>query len=866
MRMNDTWPVFEQHVWGFYAGTPRRFVPRDEAVAWALTHLDPSYRHVFYWWDTFLDHLTTLPLLPQLVGQDSGLTPVWSFVGLDEWVYETFGADNLEADDVNGLVAFFNAWADDFVRQHAPDLEARRALGGPLGRRLVARLIRPRAPWDVNDNERRLLRTAMNDWAQEARQLVSHRIRNHPAIRLTPHPSGALTVIVEDCDAEELAEWATRFRPWQNLLAGSHVQRMDLNPVDADVFWRQEMPILVDRGTKILLDDKPWNPSLRLRGRVSQEPGWPARAIGLEHIVQVHWEVMLGDQRLTFEELERLVHAAYPLVRVGQQFVALDDEMARTVRDAYEKASKSRVKLVEALRWAVEGSSGPVEVVSAGAVYEILRALNGPVDAWTPPPGFRGVLRPYQQEGVSWLVRRMKTNVGALLADDMGLGKTIEVIAALAVFQAEERLTAPVLVVAPLSVVNNWEREFRRFTPQLSVASHLGPNRAQDEALIAWVGSSQVVLTTYDVLVRDSAWLSQLRWLGVVADEAQHIKNPATKRARALRRLSAQWRIALTGTPVENRLHDLWAEMEFLNPGYLGGEREFRQRFERGDTAEINRLKRLLAPFVLRRVKTDPTVMPDLPDKVESYEWTYLTPEQVALYQAIVDSLFRQVASPMTRIKRRGAIVAALTHLKQVTNHPALYLHESGPMRGRSGKLERLEELLEAIVDVRERVVVFTQYVAWIQLLAPYLRRHFRVPVLTFHGSLSKNERDRVVDDFNQAAGPAVLLASLKAGGVGLNLAAAQHVIHYDRWWNPAAEDQATDRVWRLGQRSLVTVHKLVTRGTVEERIDALISQKRQLSRDVLADGTSEQWMGELTNQELRDLIELRDSLTPTSP
>ena len=424
------------------------------------------------------------------------------------------------------------------------------------------------------------------------------------------------------------------------------------------------------------------------------------------------------------------------------------------------------------------------------------------------------------------------------------------------------RLNLPdTLIAAPLSVVGNWEREFARFNPSIRVGSHLGTSRLQGDTLLRWARGLDAVLTTYDVLLRDVDWLRQIEWLGVVADEAQQLKNPGTKRARAMRRISAHWRVALTGTPVENRLGDLWAEMEFLNPGYLGTVREFRQRFERGGEHALEDLKRLLAPFVLRRMKTDPTVMPDLPDKVEIREWTLLTAEQIALYQAVVDNLFREVSGTMTRMARRGAIVAALTHLKQVADHPALYLHQAGPIKGRSGKLERLEELFSENLGGRGGGGGFTQYVSWVQIVAPYLRRRFHVPVVTFHGSLSKSERDQVLEQFSEKNGPPILLASLKAGGVGLNLAAAQHVIHYDRWWNPATEDQATDRVWRMGQTALVTVHKFVTRGTVEERIDALIREKRHLSERLLSENEGDGWVAELSNRELKELVELRETL-----
>ncbi len=859
------WPVFQDGQWGFWVGEPSRFVARDEAVAWALSHGDAEYRHVFGWWDYFLDRLLEAEILPDVERSSRGLVPVWRIFDLEAVIRERRQGvlgDVPDDADFTYVAQFLNDWVDSFVRRHAPDLEARRAIGGPLGRRLVARLMRRREPWDVNDSDRRMLTAAMAEWEHAAYEQQTRVSADAPQVRISDIEGDTLKIAVSHVSARDMAEWALRFPLWQRILAVGPSGSLVLRGPEADDFWREEMPALVSLGVKIELPSAWRNPRLRLRGQLQGDRAARTAHVGLEQIVEVDWQVLLGDQPMSMKELESLVRASTPLVRLRGQFVVMDEETLKEAQRAYDRAKKSRVKMADALRWAVGGDDG-VEVVSSGQVYHMLAQLTGPYEAPSGPLAvFQGDLRPYQQEGVDWLVRRMRAGVGALLADDMGLGKTVEVIAALTRLQDEGLLTGPVLIAAPLSVVGNWEREFARFNPTIRVGSHLGTTRAQGPDVVDWISGHEAILTTYDVLLRDVEWLQTVEWLGVVADEAQQLKNPGTKRARAMRRIPAQWRVALTGTPVENRLHDLWAEMEFLNPGYLGSEKDFRQRFERNGDGALADLKRLLAPFVLRRMKTDPTVMPDLPEKVEIREWTLLTPEQIALYQAVVDTLFRDVSGSMTRMARRGAIVAALTHLKQVVDHPALYLHQSGPIKGRSGKLERLEELLSEILEAAERVVVFSQYVAWVQLLAPYLRRHFHVPVLTFHGSLQKTERDAVIQQFTAKDGPPILLASLKAGGVGLNLASAQHVIHYDRWWNPATEDQATDRVWRMGQTSLVTVHKFVTRGTVEERIDALIQEKRQLSARLLSGAeVSDGWVSELSNRELRELVELRESL-----
>ena len=853
------WPVYHQGQWGFLIGPDGRFVPRDQAAEWALTHMDPSYRHVFFWWDFFLDRLLEAELLPTVDSHGQGLVPRWRIFDGERLIQEQWSEGDLQPSESQYLTEFINDWVDSYIRQHAPDLEARRAIGGPLGRRLVARLMRAPEVWDVNASDQRLLSTAVAEWERSALEHARRSGADGALVRVTNIQGTRLTLKAQ-VSPRELAEWADRFPVWQRLLKDNSRDLL-LDGAESEEFWREELPFLVALGVKIELPANWRNPKLHMRGALQPARQDKQSALALDQIVQVDWEVLIGDQPMSLKDLDMLVKAALPLVRLKDQFVVLDEDTMKEARRAFERAKKNRVKVAEALRWAIAGLDEGVELVTQGQIYEMFSQLTGPYPPFIPLRQFHGDLRPYQEDGVQWMVRRMRAGVGSLLADDMGLGKTVEVIAALTRLQQEGQLTGPVLIAAPLSVVGNWEREFERFNPSIQVASHLGTQRRQGDQLEAWASSHDAVLTTYDVLLRDVDFLGNVEWLGVVADEAQQLKNPGTKRARAMRRIKALWRVALTGTPVENRLGDLWAEMEFLNPGYLGSVKEFRRRFERGGDSAVGDLKRLLAPFVLRRMKTDPTVMPDLPDKVEIREWTLLTAEQIGLYQAIVDTLFKEVSGSMTRMARRGAIVAALTHLKQVTDHPLLYLHQSGAIKGRSGKLERLEELISEILEAEERVVVFTQYVAWLHLVAPYLRRRFKVPVLSFHGSLSKSERDLVLDQFSQPAGPPILIASLKAGGVGLNLASAQHVIHYDRWWNPATEDQATDRVWRMGQTELVTVHKFVTRGTVEERIDVLIQEKRHLSEQLLSEERGENWVAELSNRELKELVELRETL-----
>jgi SNF2 family DNA or RNA helicase len=422
-------------------------------------------------------------------------------------------------------------------------------------------------------------------------------------------------------------------------------------------------------------------------------------------------------------------------------------------------------------------------------------------------------------------------------------------------------LNGPVLLICPMSVVGNWWHELRRFAPSLRVLIHHGAGRLAGDAFRQEARKHDLVISTYALTARDRELLGSMHWQGVVLDEAQNIKNPSTKQAQAARSLPADFRVALTGTPVENRLSELWSIMEFLNPGYLGPAERFRKNFalpiERGnDAAAKGELRTLVQPFILRRVKTDPTIISDLPEKLEMKVYTSLMPEQATLYEAVVQDMLQQIESS-EGIKRKGLVLSSLTKLKQICNHPAHFLGDNSPLADRSGKLARLEEMLEEVVAADDRALVFTQYAEWGRQLQTYLREHLGKDVLYLHGGTPRHIRDRLVNRFqNDRRGPPIFILSLKAGGTGLNLTRASHVFHYDRWWNPAVEQQATDRAFRIGQTRNVQVHKFISSGTMEERIDEMIESKRQLAEQIV--GTGESWLTELSTDELRDLFSLR--------
>jgi hypothetical protein len=600
---------------------------------------------------------------------------------------------------------------------------------------------------------------------------------------------------------------------------------------------------------------------LRARMRVgatTQTPGTGLSGAGLdaEALGSFRWEVALGDDTLDADAFAEIVALKQPLVSWRGRWVRVDPDEALRLADL--ATTTGRLGPGEALAVALAGEHddpdlGRVETVADGAMSTLVARLRDGAHRGAPElDGIDATLRAYQHRGVAWLQAMAGLGLGTVLADDMGLGKTLQSIALLA-SRAGDR---PHLVVCPTSVVGNWERELARFAPTLQVLRHHGPGRATEpDAFVA----GSVTVTSYGLARRDVDLLADVDWDTVVLDEAQQVKNHASKAARAVRRLPARARVALTGTPVENRLAELWAIVDFTNPGLLGPFRRFRERYavpvERwGDTEAASRLRRIVAPFLLRRTKIE--VATDLPAKNEATVVCNLTREQATLYQAAVDRVFDQGLAD-DGIDRRGQILALLTALKQICNHPAQYLGERGPLAGRSGKLARATEMLAEVAAAGDRALVFTQYRAMGDVLARHLAARLDVAEVPFlHGGVNAAARDEMVAAFQSGEEPSpVLLVSIKAGGTGLNLTAATHVVHYDRWWNPAVEDQATDRAYRIGQTRAVTVHKLVTAGTVEERVADLLERKRALADAVV--GTGETWITELDDEALHDLVSL---------
>ena len=584
-------------------------------------------------------------------------------------------------------------------------------------------------------------------------------------------------------------------------------------------------------------------------------------------ILKFNWEVALGGQKITLEELEKIAEMKSSLVKVRGQWM---DVNASEIQSAIKflKKGKGKAQFRDVVRMALgaEEAPGGLEingVNSTGKLAEILGQLDGTtrIEDLPQPVGFTGTLRPYQVRGYSWLSFLRRWGLGGCLADDMGLGKTIQTLALIQRdWKADDDSHHPVLLICPTSVVDNWHREATRFAPELPVMIHHGAGRIRGNKFKKTAEKHAIVVSSYGLVKRDADMFEKVDWGGVVLDEAQNIKNPETKQARAIRALDAEYRLALTGTPVENNVGDLWSIMEFLNPGFLGTREEFRRKFfvpiqANQDADAARRLKRATEPFILRRLKTDKSIISDLPEKMEAKVFCPLTEEQASLYTSVLDECMKDLDAS-EGIQRKGVILSTILKLKQVCNHPAQFLSDGSAIAGRSGKLDRLTEMLEEVVESGDRALVFSQFAGMGYMLKRYLQETFGLEVLFLHGGVSRGQRVRMVERFqNDKDGPQIFVLSLKAGGTGLNLTAASHVFHFDRWWNPAVEDQATDRIFRIGQKRNVQVHKFVCAGTLEEKIDAMIKRKVKVARMVV--GTGEKWITELSDDDLKDMLSL---------
>jgi hypothetical protein len=777
---------------------------------------------------------------------------------------------------------FLDAVADRMVRTAAAPAEGGRAFstpaGGPLGGAVEAWL---EAAEGRGDRARPGLRLSLPLGPEgDLEAVLQLRSQLDPSLvidaaELWDAPGVVLSRLGPDAEADLLIALRRARRVWPpvaRLLEEARPARLALSDDEAVDLLGPVAADLGAAGLEVLWPTELTSGRIDLRAVVSEEERPAARpateapqpvtagGLSLGALVELRWEASLDGEQLSRADLDALVEAKRPLVRLRGRWVVADPGLVERVRQRRARILTPGEALAAALVGRVEAGDGTsVEVRAEGAVADLVARLRrghgeeGQREL-SEPPGLAATLRPYQRRGLAWLVEMTTLGLGGCLADDMGLGKTVQAIALHLHRQATlGRSAGPLLVVCPATVLGGWQREIERFAPGTPVRRFHGGDRTLSD-----VAADEVVLVTYGVLRRDRPRLAEVPWGVVVADEAQQVKNPLSRTARELRLVPASARVALTGTPVENRLSELWAILDWTTPGLLGPLATFQRRVavpveRHRDPEATAALASLVRPFLLRRRKLDPGIAPELPPKTETDEVVPLTTEQASLYEAVVREVLADIAKARG-MARRGLVLKLLTSLKQVCNHPAQLLHQDGPLAGRSGKLDALDQLLPSMLDGGESVLLFTQYVTMGRLLERHLAAA-GIGTLFLHGGVPVARREQMVTRF-QAGEVPVFLLSLKAGGLGLNLTRATQVVHYDRWWNPAVEDQASDRAWRIGQDKPVQVHRFVTEGTVEDKVAALLDTKRALADAVV--GSGEAWLSELGDDELSALVTLR--------
>ena len=620
-------------------------------------------------------------------------------------------------------------------------------------------------------------------------------------------------------------------------------------------FFLQVLPVLRALGITILLPkslQKLLRPKLSLRLETTAEFSDDNESfLNLENLLTFDWKIAIGKQKLTAAEFKKLLKDSRGLVKIMDQYVLIDEKEIEKLLKMQEK--EPQLHQADILQAALAGTFKDAEVHLDKNLKKLITKMTTYQPA-TVPENIQATLRPYQERGFSWLVQNIETGFGSIIADDMGLGKTIQVIAAITHCKNKGMLTKKkVLVVAPTSLLTNWQREIERFAPDLETCVYHGQERK-------FAKQFDVVITSYGLARRDTQKLNKMGWFLLVIDEAQNIKNPNTGQTKAIKSIKAAHKIAMSGTPVENRLLEYWSIFDFTNKHYLGTAKQFKDRFatpiERDrDKSCLEHFAKVTTPFMLRRLKSDKSIIQDLPDKIENNRYCSLSPEQTALYKEVVDLTMKKIESS-EGIERKGLVFKLLNALKQICNHPAHYGKTGDAQVDQSGKFQALVELLTDIHTNGEKTLIFTQYVAMGNIISKLIEEKFSLPVPFLHGGLSRKKRDQLVHDFQNTSQVKTLIVSLKAGGTGLNLTAANHVIHYDLWWNPAVEAQATDRAYRIGQKKNVMVHRLITTGTFEEQIDAMIQSKKELAN--LAVSTGEKWVTEFNDAQLRDLVNIR--------
>lgn len=667
---------------------------------------------------------------------------------------------------------------------------------------------------------------------------------------------------------------AARMYPqlWQGLETDQPIG-LQLQLESAFEFLKESAWVLEDAGYKVIVPAW-WTPEGRRKAKIRLKTASRKRGtaktdgkgyFSLDSLVQYQYSLSIGGQEVSKKEWQQLVNAKTPLVQFRGHWMELDQDKMQQLLEFWQSHGQEQpeMTLLDLMKMVAE-SEDELEVDHEDAIAEMMVKLQdkSKLEPISDPPKLQGTLREYQKRGVSWLQYLEQLGLNGCLADDMGLGKSVQVITQLVNEKESKENVPPTLLIAPTSVVGNWQKEIAKFAPHLQVIVHHGSNRIKQSAEFKLaIEQHDIVITSFTLARQDEKLLQSVKWQRVVIDEAQNIKNPKTAQTRAILKLSSHHRLALTGTPVENRLLDLWSIFNFLNPGYLGKEAQFRKSFEIPIQKDNNRrksttLKKLVEPLILRRVKTDKSIINDLPEKVEQKLYCNLTKEQASLYEAVVKDVTEQVESA-EGIQRKGLILSTLLKLKQICNHPAQFLQDGSEFSTvRSHKLSRLSEMVEEAISEGESLLIFSQFKEIGNALEKYLKQTLKYNTYYIHGGTSRTKREQAISEFqNPETEPSIFILSLKAGGVGITLTKANHVFHFDRWWNPAVEDQATDRAFRIGQKKNVFVHKFVGIGTLEERIDQMIEDKKKLSSAIV--GSDESWITELDNEAFKQLISL---------
>lgn len=654
--------------------------------------------------------------------------------------------------------------------------------------------------------------------------------------------------------AHQISTASTYFPPLKKVLSSKGEKSPLIDPLEMARFIQNGQYIFNMLGIRVIVPKELKilsSPQLSLGAKFKAGEKQNISYFNLEEMLTFSWEVALGDLKLTRKEFLQLVKSAAGVVKFKEHYLLLQpEEVARIVKKLNQPLPK--LSSAEIMQASLTGETANILFHSDNKLRKIIDELTR-FKLVKLPKNLKGVLRPYQKRGFQWLYSNADKGLGSCLADDMGLGKTIQAITLILKLKEEKKLDHPALVICPTTLVGNWLKECNKFAPSLKALTYHGPERQLITA------HTDLVITTYGLLRREVEKFKKRNWSLIIIDEAQNIKNADSKQTKTIKALKGSGSIALSGTPVENRLSELWSIFDYLNPGYLGTRQNFSRRFampieKYRDQKKIALLQKATAPFIMRRMKTDRSIIQDLPDKIVKNEYCYLSKEQTAIYQRVVDTNIQEISNS-EGIARRGLVFKLMTSLKQICNHPVHYTKRGTVVKEHSGKAEMTISLLEKIISTREKVLLFTQYKEMGNLLVQLIQTELRIAPLFFHGSLTRKKREIMIEDFQNGNVSPIMIISLKAGGTGLNLTAATNVIHYDLWWNPAVEAQATDRTYRIGQSRNVVVHRLITIGTFEEKIDEMISAKKELAE--LTVSTGEKWLSELSNQELKEIFKL---------